>query len=144
MALTDVTATGALLATAADLANLGISEEVTGGIQASTITAILTAATETAGAILQSSGRVKLPLTAWGGDIKSAVAKMAAWDVMCVRIGHNPEDPNNFVWRDRDAAGRAYLEQVARGFVMPVGLVDATPTDVKTGTEIYTETQRGW
>ncbi len=144
MALADVTASGVLLALPADLANLGISEEVTNGIAPSTLTAILTAATETAGAILQSSGRIKLPLTSWGSDIKSAVAKMAAWDVMCVRIGHNPEDPNNFVWRDRNNEGRAYLEQVARGFVMPVGLVDATPTDTKTGTEIYTETQRGW
>lgn len=144
MALTDVTASGATLASSADLAMLGISDEVTRSIPAATLTAILTAATETAGAILQSSGRIKLPLTAWGADIKSAVAKMAAWDVMCVVIGHNPEDANNFVWRDRDREGRAYLEQVARGFVTPVGLVDATPTITKTGTEIYTETQRGW
>jgi len=144
MSLTDVTAGGVLLATTADLAVLGISEAVTADIPAATLTAILTAATETAGSILQSSGRIKLPLTSWGADIKSAVAKMAAWDVMCVRIGHNPEDPNNFVWRDRDTAARTYLEQVARGFVVPVGLVDATPTVTKTGTEIYTEPLRGW
>ena len=144
MALADVTSPATLIATRDDLAVLGISEAVTGEITDATLDKILTAATETAGSILQSSGRIKLPLTAWGADIKSAVAKMAAWDVMCVRIGHNPEDANNFVWRDRNVEARTYLEQVARGFIVPVGLVDATPTVTKTGTEIYTETQRGW
>lgn len=144
MALTDVTATGVSLAVRADLALLGISDEVTAAIDNSKLDAILAAATEEAGGILQSSGRVKLPLSAWGADIKKAVCKLAAWDIMTTLIGHNPDDANNFVWKDRAKEGRDYLESVARGFIVPVGMVDATPTVTKTGTAIYTEPRRGW
>ena len=144
MALTDVTATGVALATRDDLALLGLSDEVTSGIPDAKLDAILAASSELAGGILQSSGRIKLPLTAWGADVKEAVCKIAAWTIMSTLVGHNPDDANNFVWKDRATEGREYLEKVARGFIVPVGLVDATPTITKTGAAIYTESSRGW
>lgn len=144
MALSDVTATGVPLATPADLALLGISDEVTSAIATDKLEALLAAASETAAGILQSSGRIKLPLSAWGMDIRAAVCRLVAWDVMRVLVGHNPDDPNNFVWTKAADEGTAYLEKVARGFIVPVGLVDATPTVTKTGTAIYTEPRRGW
>jgi hypothetical protein len=93
---------------------------------------------------MQSSGRIKLPLSAWGVDLKQAVAKLCAWEIMVVLVGHNPDDPNNFVWRDRRDEALRWLENVARGLVMPVGIVDAEPTIVDNGTFIYSEPKRGW
>jgi phage gp36-like protein len=144
MALSDVTASGDALATRDDLALHGCSSQITEGISDANLDAMLASASEEAAGILQSSGRVKLPLTAWGADLTKAVCKLTAWDIMTSLVGHNPGDANNFVWRDRAAEARDWLEKVARGLIMPVGLVDATPTVTKTGSVVVTETQRGW
>lgn len=130
--------------TATELAAFGISNEVTSSIASSTIASILDACSAQADGYLQSSGRIKLPLAAWGIDLRMAVAKLAAWEIMSVVIGHNPDDPNNFVWRDRRDEALKWLEAVSRGLVMPFGIVDATPTIVTTGAEVYTEAKRGW
>lgn len=131
-------------ATIAELASFGISSEVTSGLTADVLNGILQAASAQADGYLQSSGRITLPLTAWGVDLKMAVCKLAAWEIMSVVLGHNPDDPNNFVWRDRRDEALKWLESVARGLVMPVGITDAVPTVVETGTAIYTEPRRGW
>lgn len=131
-------------ATPSDLADFGLSSEVLASVDASRIARILIGCSISAGADLQSSGRIELPLASWGIDLTMAVAKIAAWEIMSVVIGHNPDDPNNFVWRDRGKEGREWLESVVRGLRSPVGIVDATPTQEDSGAEIYTEPQRGW
>lgn len=131
-------------ATIAELGSLGISSEVTSTISSEVLDGLLQAASAQADGYLQSSGRITLPLTAWGVDLKGAVCKLVAWEIMSVIVGHNPDDPNNFVWRDRRDEALKWLESVARGLVMPVGITDAVPTVVETGTAIYTETKRGW
>jgi hypothetical protein len=89
----------------AELGQFGISPEVTADpdapIDSAVLDGILQACSAQADGYLQSSGRITLPLTAWGVDLKMCVAKLAAWEIMAVRVGHNPDDPNNFVWRDR-------------------------------------------
>lgn len=130
--------------TTAELAAFGISSEVTTDIPAATITSVIDACSAQADGYLQSSGRIKLPITAWGIDLRMAVAKLVAWEIMAVVIGHNPDDPNNFVWRDRRDEALRWLESVAKGLIMPVGIVDATPTEVKTGTLVATEASRSW
>jgi phage gp36-like protein len=131
-------------ATVTELASFGISSEVTPAISSTVLDGILQACSAQADGYLQSSGRITLPLASWGVDLKMAVCKLAAWEVMAVVIGHNPDDANNFVWRDRRDEALRWLESVARGLVMPVGIVDSTPTVVKTGSVIVTETKRGW
>jgi phage gp36-like protein len=134
--------------TVAELGQFGISPEVTADpdapIDSAVLDGILQACSAQADGYLQSSGRITLPLTAWGVDLKMCVAKLAAWEIMAVRVGHNPDDPNNFVWRDRRDEALKWLDSVARGLVMPVGIVDSKPTEVSTGSVIYTEPKRGW
>jgi phage gp36-like protein len=130
--------------TQAEVETFGISSEVTSALDSAKLTGIRQSCSAMADGYLQSSGRIKLPLTAWGVDLKQAVAKLCAWEIMVVLVGHNPDDPNNFVWRDRRDEALKWLENVARGLVMPVGIVDATPSIVSDGAEIYTEAKRGW
>lgn len=130
--------------TRAELETFGINAEVIASFDNDTINGVLVACSAKADGFLQSSGRITLPLTSWGVDLKMAVAKLAAWEIMTVLIGHNPDDPNNFVWRDRSAEADAWLDKVARGLVMPVGIVDSKPTVVQTGSVIATEPTRGW
>lgn len=130
--------------TQAEVDAYGISSEVTATLDSAKLQGIRQACSAIADGYMQSSGRIKLPLTAWGIDLKMAVAKLCAWEIMSVIVGHNPDDPNNFVWRDRRDEALKWLDSVARGLVMPVGIVDATPTITSTGAEIYTESKRGW
>lgn len=131
-------------ATIAELASYGISSEVTAAYEDTVIDGILQACSAQADGYLQSSGRIVLPLTSWGVDLKMAVCKLAAWEIMAVTVGHNPDDANNFVWQSRRDEALKWLESVARGLVMPVGIVDSTPTVVKTGSVVVTEAGRGW
>jgi phage gp36-like protein len=131
-------------ATSTNLTDFGISAETLGSVPAGQADRILAGCSAVADGYLQSSGRITLPLTAWGDDLRMAVCKLGAWELMTVVLGHNPDDPNNFVWKDRAAEARTWLESVARGLITPVGLVDSSPTVEETGTEIYTEPRRGW
>ncbi len=137
-------------ATIADLNAVGLSTAVTDGLGASAparealLNANLIKRSVFADGYLGGSGRYTLPLTAWGDDLRLAVCQLAAWDLMSVSRGFNPETPSGAMWMTRRDEAMRWLEGVAAGRVVPAGIVDSSPALTETGVAIYTEPQRGW
>lgn len=101
----------------------------------------LAATTELAAGIL--AARYDMPLEAWGGDLSSAVCKIAGYEMLSVR-GLNPDgDDKNVRTRYEDAM--KWLAEVASGQINPVGIVDATPGEGDSpSAEVVTYAARGW
>lgn len=129
-------------AEAADLAQVGLSSDLTTGIDAAVINGVLDKRSRFADGYL--AGRWTLPLTAWGDDLRLAVCQLAAWDIMTTVVGMNPEDASNSNWRDRRDEALSWLRDVAAGKVTPVGIVDTTPDVPEAGVSIGSEPLRGW
>lgn len=89
----------------------------------------------------------KLPITAWGDDLKACVAKIAVYEFLSVR-GLNPEagssDKNV---KDRADQARTWLDKVAKGERTPTGIVDSSGDPAPVAgmqPEVDTASQRGW
>lgn len=110
-------------ATRAELYQLAIPSAALTGISSADQDAALESASRVADSYLGTA--FELPLTLWGVDLKEAVAKMAAYRLMAVR-GFSPEagDAEQFRLQYQDAV--KWLEQVAKGLVRPIGVVDAS------------------
>jgi len=109
--------------------------------------------------ILAATGKVAaalnvanlLPLTSWGEDIRDAAAIIATVE-MFDEVGWRPEADfdkrlllryHNVVGSiDQNEAG--WLDKVATGRLLPVGLVDATPDTEEAGPVMYSTAARGW
>lgn len=131
-------------ATAADLARLGLSAKALTGIPLADQDAALAAASAVADGYL--AARYTLPLLAWGDDLKRAVSLIAAYDLM-TRRGYSPEGGDEQL-RLRYEDGVKWLEQVGKGAISPVGLVEsppsATPAPGDSGPVIAQRPLRGW
>ncbi len=93
---------------------------------------------------LAASGKYTLPITAWGDDLTLCVAQLAAWDIMTVAVGFDPESAANTNWIERRNEAQRWLEWVAAGKVSPVGIVDSSPDVTESGFDIDSDTPRGW
>ncbi len=127
-----------------DLAQVGVPAAVTAEIPVATLNGILTKRSVYAEGYLAASGRYTLPITAWGDDLRLAVAQLSGWDVMTVVVGINPETPAGAVWQARRDEAQRWLEGVAAGRVSPVGIVDSTPDDAEEDFVVASDTPRGW
>jgi phage gp36-like protein len=133
-----------------DLVSVGVPETITVemGVDAAAVTAacdaILTKRSVYADGYLSASGKYTLPLTAWGDDLTLAVAQLAAWDIMTVAIGFDPEGGANANWIERRNEAQRWLEWVAAGKISPVGIVDSTTDTSESGFDVDSDTSRGW
>lgn len=93
---------------------------------------------------LRASGKLTLPLTAWGRDLRGAVAKLATWDVLSDVVGMNPEDAANSNWIARRDEALEWLRGVARGSIVVEDVADTTPTVEESSSVVYTTARRGW
>lgn len=88
-----------------------------------------------------------LPLTAWGADLSSAVAKIAAYDLMSTQIGYNPASASGETWRARYEDAMRWLEMVAASKITAVGVVDtplAEGESESSGMTLKSTALRGW
>lgn len=125
-------------ATLEDLTRLGLPERALAGIPQEALEAALEGASRLADSYLQA--RYRLPLSAWGADLRRAVAILAAYDILSVR-GFAPEGPDEHLRLRAEDAIR-WLEGVAKGLITPVGIEDATPDTLDTGVAVFTSPKR--
>lgn len=131
-------------ATRAEFAQYGLPAKAQGKATTDDVDAVLLAVSaEFEGAIVAAG--YTLPLLVWGADAKLAICKVSAWELLGSVIGISPEDPAAQVPQMRAAEGRAWFRAVARGEIIPAGIVDsssAAPASPSIGAE--SDPQRGW
>jgi hypothetical protein len=107
------------------------------------VDAVLAAQSAIADGYIAASGK-KLPLASWGDDLRQAVAKMAAYEILSV-LGHNPETPGNALWRDRYLDAMGWLKDIQAGRASNVNMVETSPVGTLLDRiETVSEGQRGW
>jgi phage gp36-like protein len=128
-----------------DARRLGLGNQAFADEDVEALNQNLLSASEEADSYL--ANQYKLPLSAWGQDLRAAVSKIAVYEFLSVR-GLSPEPGSadaNIRKRAEDA--RAWLRDVSSGKATPSGIVDSTPNT--TGVpgyqpSIQTSSQRGW
>lgn len=126
-------------ATSSDLARLGVAAAALSGLSEDDKAAALASASSVADGYLAS--RFRLPLTAWGDDIRLAVCRIAALILMSSR-GFSPEDPAGVLYVELDKAARNWLHDVSVARVTPV--VTETVPAVMGSSRVTSNTPRGW
>lgn len=112
-------------ATTQDFGTYGIPAAAQGSqITASNIAAAILSASTMADGYLAS--QYKLPLSAWGADLRKAVCAIAAWELMAGVRGFNPEGSDSTI-RQRYDDALAWLKGVSSGGINPPDIIDATP-----------------
>lgn len=115
----------------------------------------LEAASETVDGYLRTAGYgVPIPTASLTRDIKRAVCRIAAWDLLSEARGFAPSSSSDV---NSDLAVRtnyedaiAWLRDVAKGVIQPIPLnssganADATPDAEEGGAVVVTEESRGW
>src|SRR5579859_1411594 len=125
----------------ADLGRLGLRQLATAGLSVDDLNAALVAASEIADGYLRAQYR--LPLVAWGADLRRTVAMMAAWDILCAQRGFNPDSPGDQIWLLRYQQALQWLKDVANGLLSP-NIVDSTPQIRDGAPRVRTAPRRGW
>lgn len=87
-------------------------------------------------------GGYTLPLAAWGADLRMHVAALALYRVMH-RRGFKPEGVDELIVKNKDDA-IGWLNRVAAGRIVPIGIVDSTPETFDGGAYLSSEPRRGW
>jgi phage gp36-like protein len=87
--------------------------------------------------------RYRLPLVAWGDDLRIAVAWMAAWALLS-RRGFNPEAGADVAVRKNYEDAVGWLRDVARGGLDPTDVEDSSPAVLEDAAVVLTEDRRGW
>ena len=108
-----------------DIARYGVNGAALAGIPSQDITDVCLAVSEEADAAFRS--RYNLPLLDWGTDVRSQLARIAAYELLVVR-GFNPELAADQNLLARADAARAWLRGVARQEMQPN--VTASPPQV--------------
>ena len=129
----------AAYATGSDLGQLSvIPSDVLAQITTGTQDAALDAASRDADGYLAS--RYKLPLTAWGTDLRQRVCDIAAYRLMG-RLGYDPNGADSDI-RDRYDDALSWLERVGRGVITPDVVTTAPATTVRA--RVLSADPRGW
>lgn len=131
-------------ATRTDLTRLGLRSEALTGVSADAQDAALEAASDVADSYLRA--RYDLPLTAWGDDLRRAVAAIAALDIMTAR-GFNPQAGADDLLMRRQEQAVSWLKDVAANRATVSG-GNTTPTSSTRaraqGPTVASSGQRGW
>jgi len=87
----------------------------------------------------------KLPLSAWGDDLRANTADRAGYRLMR-RRGFNPNDDSDQILVKTFDDSVSWLKGVAGGTIHPSEIIDATPeeSDTQHLAEIYSDVERGW
>lgn len=100
-------------ATISDLYRHGARAEAFSGLSSAVLDAGLQAASGKIDSALRTHrANTQLPLTAWGEDVRIAVCKLAAYEILSVR-GHASGDDGNLLVRHTQA--EAWRRALARG-----------------------------
>jgi len=110
---------------ATDISTYGVNGAALDGIPSGEIDATCDAVSAEADAAFRS--RFNLPLLAWGIDVRSQLARIAAYELLVVR-GFNPELGADTNIAMRADAARSWLRAVARQEMQPD--VTASPPQV--------------
>lgn len=85
----------------------------------------------------------RLPLKAWGDDLRSATACLAGAQLLSFR-GVDPEGPDAVVFQ-REEGAVEWLNRLANGRLSPPGIVDQTPETFEGGSVVMSRRPpRGW
>ena len=126
-------------ATTADLGRLTLPERTLVRFTNEEIQAQLDSASNRADSYLRS--RFKLPLNAWGDDLRDAVCSIAAFKLVS-KDGFNPEgDPT--LEKNADVALR-WLAQVAAGMATPALIEDSSGGAAPRAPLVLSLPRRGW
>jgi phage gp36-like protein len=87
--------------------------------------------------------RFRLPLSAWGDDLRQAVCAIAAFELVSSQVGFNPQAGHNMVLITRKEDAIRWLEQVASGKVTPAGITDTAPAAASVS-RVLSRPPRGW
>ncbi len=82
-------------------------------------------------------GGKTLPLVAWGDDLTTQVAQIAAYRIL-KRRGFQPEGSDELIVKGRDDA-ISWLKGVARGDIEPPGMIDSTPEAYEPGISVISD-----
>lgn len=133
-------------AEAADLAALGVRAQATGGVASGDVNGALDAASLLFDGYARA--RYDVPFTAWGMDVRSAVAKVAAYEILSVRgmqPGASQADENV---RDRYKDAIAWMKDVSAGRVRVSGGATTPAAErsarASTAPTVRSNGQRGW
>lgn len=126
-----------------DLVRLGLPSAALTGVLTATQEAALDAASLLADGYIAS--RKKLPLSAWGDDLRATVARLAAYDLMVTR-GYDPSAGRDDQLRLRYEDAMRWLRDFAAGRIDSPSMIDATPTDTSDEGASYASSarRRGW
>lgn len=133
-----------LYASATDLAKLGLPQRVIDAAEAKapgSRDAALAFAADWADSLLR--GRYKLPLAAWGDDLRGHVAAIAARQLLTI-VGFNPEVPADAIIATRAHAAERWLEGVARRVVHPNVTEAAGVAALPAVPIVLSDDARGW
>jgi phage gp36-like protein len=133
-------------ATPTQLANVGLTSRALKDITVADQKAALEMATDVISGYLNK--RFTLPLAAWGKDVTRACCVLAAYDLRVSR-GFNPAPgSSDEELRLRLEEVTRWLELVAKGVVVPVGIVDSSTTpnvgDDRFSVQAESDPPRGW
>jgi len=129
-------------AAAADFDRFGIRPEaLPQTISAQDKDAAISAASGRADSYL--GARFRLPISAWGDDLRQAVCAIAAFELIASQVGFNPEAGHNMVLVTRKEDAIRWFEQVSRGHVTPAGIVE-TPPPTSSVSRVKSNRKRGW
>lgn len=128
-------------ATITELHKFGIKADA---LPATVLDADKTAAISAASALADGylSSRFKLPLGAWGDDLRQNICAIATFELCAGMVGFNPEAGSNLVLLDRKNAAVRWLENVAKGIVTPL-VTEGAPAALS-GDRVYSDEPRGW
>jgi len=129
-------------ATAADFDRFGIRPEaLPASIKPIDKEAAISAASGRADSYL--GARFRLPISAWGDDLRQAVCAIAAFELVASQVGFNPEAGHNMVLVTRKEDAVRWFEQVSRGHVTPAGISE-TPPPTSSTSRVKSNRKRGW
>jgi len=127
--------------TDAELLSLGLPGAALSSVASATRDQARAAASDQASSYLKK--RFALPLLAWAGDIKRAVADLAMYDLITFR-GFDPgSQSGELIVKRRDDA-ILWLRDVARGIVEPIDVLDSTADVDEAAPLVSSDEGAGW
>ncbi len=130
-----------------DLEIHGLPGEALTNISTETKEAYLDAASDIAWSYCEGRGYPN-PLPTWGADLRSAVSKIAAWELLVHSRGVNPEDPGHAAIAKGQTDAIGWLRDVAKGVANLQGVstqrVQSGVAAVITDADDGGQATRGW
>ena len=128
-------------ATTADFYALGLPEAALGGLSSTVVDAQLTAASAIADSYL--GRRYAVPLGTWSSDLRVCVVALAAYRILLMNIGFNPNNPQDSAVEDDYKRWLQWLKDVANGDVKPGGITEDPSGQGPGSIYVAYETSRG-